>query len=57
MNIKSGLRTTEFWLAVAVYVLGWVEEMLHIVLPKEPLYGIIAYILARGWTKANGDKK
>lgn len=53
---KIGLKTTEFWLVVAAFVTGWLETTLGFELPKESLYGILAYILTRGWVKANGSK-
>ena len=54
MEIKTGIKTTEFWLTVAVFIAGWIEQALNINLPKESLYGIIGYVLTRGWIKANG---
>lgn len=54
-GMKAGIKTTEFWLAVAAAVVGIFSEQLGIPLPKEALLAVVAYILNRAWVKGKAE--
>ena len=56
MNIKSGYKTTEFWLALLGTIVPVVMNIFGLNPPSEAtlvgLAGIIVYIISRGWIKS-----
>ena len=58
VNMKAGIRSTEFWLTIIGVILGVITDQLGIPLPKEAILAIAAYVLGRSFVKgkaaANG---
>ena len=54
--MRTGIKTTEFWLTLSSIVLGVVDQQLGLNLPKESIFGVVAYILGRAWTKGQAAK-
>lgn len=55
--MKPGYQTTEFWLTVATMLFAIIEKGFDITLPKDPLFGIIAYVFTRGYIKSKSVTK
>lgn len=51
--MKSGLKTTEFWLTLITAALGVLKATCCPDIPEESIYTAIAYILGRSWVKGN----
>jgi uncharacterized oligopeptide transporter (OPT) family protein len=59
-KIKTGIKTTEFWLALITAIITVLNEQLGLNLPKEAIISIIAmvisYIFGRSIVKKNATK-
>lgn len=59
-KIKTGIKTTEFWLALITAIITVINEQLGLNLPKEAIISIIAmvisYIFGRSIVKKNATK-
>lgn len=53
--VKPGIKTTEFWVAIGVGVLGILGQFADVV--PEPWGGIIAGLVAFGYTLSRGLAK
>jgi len=51
-NVKAGVKTTEFWMALAAVMVPFIANRLDINFPTDSLLAIISYIITRGWLKA-----
>jgi len=52
--MKNGLKTTEFWVAIATAILPVINKYMELNLPVETIAGLISYILGRSLVKAFG---
>lgn len=50
-GLKSGWKTTEFWLTLGSILLGTLDAQLGWDLPKESILVLAAYVLNRAWVK------
>lgn len=59
MNIKSGIKTSEFWVGVLAALLPFFDKFFDLRLPTEHILGsigvIISYILSRTVVKAKSS--
>ena len=59
-KIKTGIKTTEFWLALITAIITVLNEQIGLNLPKEAIISIIAmvisYIFGRSIVKKNATK-